>query len=64
MIVKHGKDFNFLGVLPQVYPGICVPLTQYSIIASSQYTELKILIQKHSLALLENPLSSKIIFIV
>lgn len=64
MIVKHGKDFNFLGVLPQVYPGICVPLTQYSIIASSQFTELKILIQKHSLALLENPLSSKIIFIV
>ena len=64
MIVKHGKDFNFLGVLPQVYPGICVPLTQYSIIASSQVTELKILIQKHSLALLENPLSSKIIFIV
>ena len=64
MIVKHGKEFNFLGVLPQVYPGICVPLTQYSIIASSQFTELKILIQKHSLALLENPLSSKIIFIV
>jgi len=64
MIVRHGKDFNFLGVLPQVYPGICVPFTQYSIIASSQFTALEILIQKHSLAPLENSLSSKIIFVI
>ena len=48
MMVRHGKDFNFLGVLPQVYPGLCVPLTQYSIIALSHFTALEILIQKQS----------------
>lgn len=50
---------QFLCVLSQAYPGICVQLAQCSVTTSSQFTTLNILIQKHNLALLESSLLSK-----